>query len=90
MNRKIAARGWLRTSGLGSSTARFEIDIEDANAHGVVRSELAVIAQAIAERRATLVTESGRWIAIRPLERTPDGLRFAVLEAPATLAKYFP
>ena len=90
MNRKISARGWLRTSGLGSSTARFEIDIEDGTAHGVVRTEMAVIVQAIAEGRATLVTESGRWIAIRPLDRTPDGLAFTVLEAPATLARYFP
>ena len=90
MQRKISARGWLRTRSLGSSTARFDIEINDGGAIGVVRSEMSVIVEAIAEGRATLVTESGRWIAIRPTERTPDGLAFTVLEDLATLAKYFP
>lgn len=90
MQRKISARGWLRTSGLGSCTARFDIEIDSDSATGVVRTEMSVIAEAIAERRATLVTESGRWIAIRPAARTPDGLAFTVLEDLTTLAKYFP
>ncbi|WP_245516300.1 hypothetical protein [Ancylobacter aquaticus] len=49
-----------------------------------------MIIEVMAAGRATLVTEAGRWIAIRPIEQTTDGLTFTVLDDPATVAGYFP
>lgn len=89
MGRMINATGWLRASGFGSSTAKFEIDLSTSPASGRVQTEMTMMVEAMATGRATLVTESGRWIAIRPTGRTADGLAFMVLDDLATVARYF-
>ncbi|WP_245516296.1 hypothetical protein [Ancylobacter aquaticus] len=89
MGRMIRATGWLRASGFGSSTAKFEIDLSTSPASGQVESELTMVVEAMAAGRATLVTESGRWVAIRPTGRTANGLSFTVLDDLATVARYF-
>ncbi|MDQ0346610.1 hypothetical protein [Ancylobacter vacuolatus] len=89
MVRTIQAKGWLRTSGFGSATARFEIRFESDGAVGEVRSELAIIAEAKSAGRALLVTEAGRWISIRPTDMAGNVLRFEVLDDEATLARCF-
>ncbi|TCK19787.1 hypothetical protein EV667_4249 [Ancylobacter aquaticus] len=48
-----------------------------------------MVVEAMAAGRATLVTESGRWVAIRPTGRTANGLSFTVLDDLATVARYF-
>lgn len=89
MVRTIQAKGWLRTSGFGSATARFEIRFERDGAVGEVRSELTIIAEAKSAGRALLVTEAGRWISIRPTEMAGNVLRFKVLDDETTLARCF-
>lgn len=89
MERIIKARGWLRTGSVGSSTASFEIRFGANGARGIVRSELTVIVEAMEAGRAMLVTETGRWIRIRPLESTPEGLTFSVTDDPARVLHYF-
>ncbi|WP_371348130.1 hypothetical protein [Ancylobacter sp. IITR112] len=89
MVRTIQAKGWLRASGFGSATASFEIRFERDGAVGSVRSELAVITEARAAGRANLVTEAGRWIAIRPLDTNGTLLTFRVLDDEATVNRCF-
>lgn len=89
MGRMIKATGWLRASGFGSSTATFEIDLGAQKPSGHVRSEMTMIIEAMAAGRATLVTEGGRWLAIRPTRRTADGLAFLLLEDADTVETYF-
>lgn len=89
MVRTIQAKGWLRASDFGSATASFEIRFESDGAVGEVRSELAVLTEAKAAGRANLVTEAGRWIAIRPLDMTGSLLTFRVLDDEATLNRCF-
>ncbi len=86
---KIQAKGWLRASDFGSATASFEIRFERGGAVGEVRSELAVITEAKAAGRANLVTETGRWIAIRPLEMTGTLLTFRVIDDEETVRRCF-
>lgn len=89
MVRTIQAKGWLRTSGFGSATARFEIRFESEGPVGEVRSEVTVITEAKSAGRALLVTEAGRWISIRPTDMAGNVLHFEVLDDEATLARCF-
>ncbi|TCK28996.1 hypothetical protein EV667_3014 [Ancylobacter aquaticus] len=89
MVRTVHATGWLRASGLGSSTATFEISFEDGRASGRVLSEMIMIIEARAAGRAILVTEAGRWINIKPTDLTAAGLGFIVLQDADEVSRFF-
>jgi len=84
----VRGDGWLRTLGFGSSTARYEITIRRpdgaasarAAAHGVLKAEVATMIEARSARRAVLVLESGRSLAIEVRDLTPAGLEFTIAD----------
>lgn len=85
----IRATGWLRASGFGSSTATFELDLSTTPASGRIQAEITMMVEAMAAGRATLVTESGRWIAIRPTGRTSQGLDFVIIDDAGAVKRLF-
>lgn len=89
MGQLIRARGWLRASEFGSSTATFQIDMATTPATGCVQAEVTMMVEAAAAGHATLVTENGSWIEIRTTGRTPAGLGFTVLSDRERVARYF-
>lgn len=71
----IAGSGWLRTGGLGSSTARYSLTMSDDQClDGEVYGEIATMIEAASAGRATLVLESGRAVRVDVLKRSQQGL----------------
>lgn len=67
----IAGSGWLRTSGLGASTARYHLTLSDDRClAGEICGEMATMIEAANIGRATLVLESGRAVRVEVLHRS--------------------
>lgn len=76
----ISGHGWLRTAGLGASTACYHLTQTAAGVDGEVLAELSTMIEAAGARHATLVLESGRSVRVDVLRRSVGGLTVHVVE----------
>ena len=76
----ISGHGWLRTAGLGASTACYHLTRTAAGVDGEVLAELSTMIEAAGARHATLVLESGRSVRVDVLRRSAGGLTVHVVE----------
>ncbi|MDF2809372.1 MAG: hypothetical protein K0S56_403 [Microvirga sp.] len=76
----ISGHGWLRTAGLGASTACYHLTRTAAGIDGEVLAELATMIEAAGARHATLVLESGLSVRVDVLRCSPAGLAVHVAE----------
>lgn len=76
----ISGHGWLRTAGLGASTACYHLTQTAAGIDGEVQAEMSTMIEAAGARRATLVLESGRAVRVDVLRCSPAGLAVHVIE----------